>query len=324
MGATGARWAGERIHEVRSLELVLACWLLCCSSGGTEPSSPAVDEPASGAGGAAMTGAGGAMSKGGSAGNTIAMGAAGVGGAADAAGGTSAGGGAGTGGRAGTGGGGTGGGDAGLQVRTPTHVACIGDSITYGAGNISHPYPSNLQTLLGTGVKVQNFGVSGTTILSTSYGPYVKTPQYQAATDFVAQAGAASVVDVVIMLGTNDSARDNWTPDGKPKNDQRFLAEYGAMVDHFAALPTHPLVFLVFPTAVGMVPVGVLISGKVIHDEEIPLIKQLATEKGLPTIDANTPTTNHPEYFMSDNIHPNDAGYVALAQIIYDGLTLPR
>src|SRR4029079_3717098 len=126
---------------------------------------------------------------------------------------------------------------------------------------------------------------------------------------------------VVIMLGTNDSARDNWTPDGKPKNDQRFLTEYGELVDHFTSLPTHPVVFLVLPPAVGTVPQGVLINGKTLHDEVIPVIKQVAALKGMPTIDANAPTTNHPEYFMVDNIHPNDVGYVALAQIIYDGLT---
>jgi lysophospholipase L1-like esterase len=198
----------------------------------------------------------------------------------------------------------------------------VGDSITYGAGNISHPYPSNLQMLFGSSVKVGNFGASGSTVVSTSYLPYVNTQQYKDATNFVANAGTGAVVDVVIMLGTNDSAKDNWTPDGKPKNDQRFLTEYGALVDHFASLPTHPLVFLVFPTAiVGMVPQGVLINGTVIHDEEIPLIKQLAAEKGLPTIDANTPTMNHPEYFLPDHIHPNDVGYVALAQIVYNGLT---
>src|SRR5579859_841167 len=211
--------------------------------------------------------------------------------------------------------------------RMPTHVACVGDSITQGVGasSANTNYPADLQMLLGGGVQVGNFGHSGATMLSSGFGdaPYQNDAEYVAATDFVSGAGAGAVVDVIIMLGANDSRAPNWTPPGKPKNDQQYLKDYRAMVEHFAALATKPVVYLALPLATGTnCSCGASccqISGTVIHDEEIPLIRQLAQEKGLPTIDLNTPTTGHPEYF-ADGVHPNDAGYVVVAKIMEQGL----
>ena len=47
-------------------------------------------------------------------------------------------------------------------------VACVGDSITYGAGikdRKKNSYPAQLQSLLGEGYQVRNFGNSGSTLL---------------------------------------------------------------------------------------------------------------------------------------------------------------
>lgn len=208
------------------------------------------------------------------------------------------------------------------ETRMPTHVACVGDSITAGSGATStdKSYPSVLQGLFGSGVQVKNFGHSGATMLSAPYGdmPYRDQSEYPAATSFVMGAGGGAIVDVIIMLGTNDSKPFNWAPSGKPKNDQQFLTDYRAMVEHFLGLTPKPVVFLALPLATGTSPCC-SIDGKVIHDEIIPLIKQLATEKHLPTIDLNTPTTGHPEYF-GDGVHPNDATYAKVAQWMKDGL----
>ena len=210
------------------------------------------------------------------------------------------------------------------EPRLPTHVACVGDSITAGAGASASAknYPSVLQTLFGGQVQIKNFGHSGATMLSKPYGdlPYQDQPEYQGATAFVTGAGANAVVDVIIMLGTNDSKPFNWTPTGKPKNDQQYLKDYRAMVEHFTALTPKPVVYLALPLATGTSPCC-SISGTVIHDEVLPLIKQLAVEKMLPTIDLNTPTTGHSEYF-GDGVHPNDAAYAIVAQLMHDGLLL--
>jgi lysophospholipase L1-like esterase len=173
--------------------------------------------------------------------------------------------------------------------------------------------------LFGDQVKVMNFGHSSATMLSDGYGnlPYEDQPEYQDATNFVSGAGANAVVDVIIMLGTNDSKNFNWTPAGKPKNDQQYVKDYRAMVQHFLALSPKPVVYMALPlTAYAN---SYSISGTVIHDQELPLIEQLAAELQQPIIDLNTPTANHPEYF-TDGVHPNDAGYAVVAQIMHDGL----
>src|SRR5690349_1550962 len=99
---------------------------------------------------------------------------------------------------------------AAAEPRTPTHVACVGDSITQGVGASSGStnYPANLQKLFGDSVKVGNFGHSGATMLSAGFGdaPYQSDTEYQAASSFVTNAGAGAVVDVIILLGANDSS----------------------------------------------------------------------------------------------------------------------
>jgi lysophospholipase L1-like esterase len=65
------------------------------------------------------------------------------------------------------------------------------------------------------------------------------------------------------------------------------------------------------------------INGTVIHDEEVPLIRELAAQQLSPTIDLNTPTTGHPEYFV-DGVHPTDSTYALVAQLMYNGLLSPR
>ena len=212
---------------------------------------------------------------------------------------------------------------ANADVRVPTHVACVGDSITEGfaASNpATKSYPAQLQVLFGAQVSVKNFGRTGTTMLSQGFGdnPYENTFDYQNATNFVKATPANAVVDVIIMLGANDSKPSNWTPPGKPKNDQQYLIDYRAMVEHFLALTPKPEIFLALPLSTGTSPCCT-IDGKVIHDEELPLIRQLAKEKSLPIIDLNTPTAGHPEY-LTDGVHPNDGGYLVVAKLMHDGL----
>jgi lysophospholipase L1-like esterase len=210
---------------------------------------------------------------------------------------------------------------ADAAVRTPTHVACVGDSITAGVGASSSTtnYPAVLQTLLGSSVKVMNFGHSGATMLSVGDLPYQQQSEYTGATSFVSGAGASAVVDVIIMLGTNDSKPYNWTV-GTTTRAEQFRKDCAAMVDHFAQLAPHPLVYLALPPHAYNNTYQ--ISGTVLHDQIIPVIKQVAADKGIPVIDVDTPTTGHPELFP-DGVHPNDNGYKLVAQVMHDGLLAP-
>ena len=207
------------------------------------------------------------------------------------------------------------------EPRKPTHVACVGDSITEGAGasDPSKNYVSLLQGLLGNTVQVKNFGVSGATMLSAPFGdkPYTLQQKYTDSTTFVTSAGAQAVVSVIIILGANDSKPFNWDP-AAGKNDQQYKKDYLALVDHYLGLMPKPVVYVGYPLATGTAPCC-SIRGDVIHDQELPVIKQVAMERHLPIIDLNTPTTGHPEYF-GDGVHPKDAGYVVMADLVKKGL----
>src|SRR4051794_25029443 len=90
--------------------------------------------------------------------------------------------------------------------RPTTKLACVGDSITFGAGiqDRDHDsYPAQLGRMLGEAWDVRNFGVSGATMLKKGDKPYDKQKAYRDALAFKPDV-------VVIMLGTNDSKPQNW------------------------------------------------------------------------------------------------------------------
>lgn len=60
-------------------------------------------------------------------------------------------------------------------------VACVGNSITYGAGisnRDKNSYPAQLQYYLGDGYEVHNFGSNGATAQSDGDYPYIRTAVY--------------------------------------------------------------------------------------------------------------------------------------------------
>ena len=106
-------------------------------------------------------------------------------------------------------------------------VACIGNSITFGAGikNRSRDsYPSVLARMLGDNYWVKNFGVSARTMLNKGDHPYMNEPAYKNALAFNPNI-------VVIKLGTNDSKSFNW----KYKAD--FMKDAQNMINAFKGLP---------------------------------------------------------------------------------------
>ena len=119
---------------------------------------------------------------------------------------------------------------AAAQPRMPQYVACVGDSITAGTG-ASTPdmaYPADLRALFGGAAVVINYGHSGATMLSTGDLPYMNQPEYAAANSYLMGTAAGSIVDVIIMLGTNDSKAYNWAPGGASMATQ-FATDAGAL-----------------------------------------------------------------------------------------------
>src|SRR5207244_9354331 len=76
-------------------------------------------------------------------------------------------------------------------------VACVGDSITFGAGvenRENNCYPVVLGKLLGSRFDVRNFGVSGATLLKNGDLSYWKLPQFEQLTGFAPQV-------IILALG---------------------------------------------------------------------------------------------------------------------------
>jgi lysophospholipase L1-like esterase len=203
----------------------------------------------------------------------------------------------------------------------PTHVACVGDSITVGDGATSpqQTYPAALHGMLGPKIDVQMYGHSGATVMGKGAGdlPYDTQPEYAEATTYVSQAGPDSRVAVVILLGTNDSKANVWDAPGRK---ERFEADYNKLIDHFAELPTHPTVYLATPLGVGKDPCCG-IQGDVLTKEIVPAVEKIAKARGLPLIDLTQMIVGHAE-LLGDGVHPTDKGYEELASKV--GETLAR
>ena len=186
-------------------------------------------------------------------------------------------------------------------------VACIGNSITYGArikNRDRDSYPAVLSRMLGEAYWVKNFGVSARTLLNKGDNPYMNEKAYQDALAFNPNI-------VVIKLGTNDSKSFNW----KYKAD--FTKDLQTMVDAFKALPSQPKIYLCYPSKAYQT--GDNINDDIISKEIIPMIKKVAKKNNLSVIDLHTAMDGMPELFP-DKIHPNEAGAKVMAKAVYQSL----
>lgn len=185
-------------------------------------------------------------------------------------------------------------------------VACVGDSITYGAcvaDRANNCYPAVLGKLLGDRYEVRNFGVSGSTLLRKGDKPYWKETAFTQATDFAPHI-------VVIKLGTNDTKPQNW------KHRDEIEADARALVRHFKQLGSKPRVFLALPVPVLKTNYGINEEGVA---QEIPVFRKVAKEEGAGLIDLHSAVAA-PELFDKDGVHPNAAGAKKIAETVHAAL----
>ena len=192
------------------------------------------------------------------------------------------------------------------RAAEPVKVACVGDSITQGAGaQKGKSYPAQLQGLLGEGYQVGNFGVSGRTLLKKGDFPYWKEKKYQ-------EALAMEPAIVVIMLGTNDTKPQNW------KFEAEFAADYRELVKSFQTLKSKPKVFVCRPVPVpGKGNYGINEEN---IQKEIPRLDVLAKELGCEVIDMHAALEKSPE-LLPDRVHPNTAGAGEMAKVAAKAIT---
>jgi len=184
-----------------------------------------------------------------------------------------------------------------------TRVACVGDSITAGAGlsNASvESYPAVLAQILGGSYDVRNFGVSGATLLKDGDLPYASTSAHEDARYFLPKV-------VVIALGTNDSKPQNW------RHRNAFERDLFTLTRAFLTLPSLPTVYVCTPPTVFQDRWG--ITSAITSREIAPKIRRIAARQAWPVIDLETATRHSPEHFP-DGIHPNPLGAASLAATV--------
>jgi sialate O-acetylesterase len=199
-------------------------------------------------------------------------------------------------------------------------VACIGNSVTFGAGikeRSLNSYPAQLQKLLGSDYHVENFGHSGATALKNGHKPYYLKKEYRESLSFQPNI-------VIIHLGLNDQGMNNW-----PKHKDDFVDDYLDLIHTYQSLSSNPRVIIckMTPTFSGhhWFEEGMRESFKEVQAK----IEKVAELADLDLINLHEPLYRFPEFFP-DNIHPTKEGAALIAQKVksaitgeYGGLKLP-
>ncbi len=183
-------------------------------------------------------------------------------------------------------------------------VLCVGDSITEGCCSTNpdiRSYPAQLNRFLGNAYEVKNFGYGGRTLMTDSDWPYVKDPAY-------AQSLAYPADIVIIMLGTNDTRDYNF------ERIDKFTDDMTAFIESYQSMPSSPKVYVVT-------------SPKIFQTEElaerclkINEFQRIAAKRtGCPIIEFAQRSLTMADEFP-DGLHPNDTGYVTLAEYFYENI----
>ncbi len=194
---------------------------------------------------------------------------------------------------------------SGTSTEQPTalKVACVGDSITFGSGIKNrkiNSYPAQLQILLGADTLIGNFGKSGATLLKKGDKPYVEQLEYKAALEFKPNI-------VIIKLGTNDSKPHNW------EHQPKYVSDYVELINSFQNLKSKPTVWICYPVPVYPERWG--ITDKVVKEDIIPLIDEVAKQANVQIIDLYSALSGKKEMFP-DAVHPNANGAKVIAETI--------
>ena len=196
-------------------------------------------------------------------------------------------------------------------------MAMVGNSITYGA-TLSNPatesYPAQLSQMLSTvygdTVDIQNYGVSGRTMMRSAENPIWIENAFKNA--------LLSVPDIcLIMLGTNDSKPYRWASWG-----DEFLDDYLTMIDTFQFRNPDTKFIVCYPPPIWpQHEYGTTFDDKhndsILVTDIVPLIDTVVKRTGAVLIDFHTPFKDSVLLFP-DYLHPNVEGSRQMAKILFD------
>lgn len=192
-------------------------------------------------------------------------------------------------------------------------VACIGDSITDGAGKMDdgssndhnvHSYPVYLQKLLGFKYFVGNYGHGGQRMMSFA----TESPNYGPSVAFKPDV-------VIMMFGTNDANKDKYTPDwGTDAAKTRYMAAASKMLEDYKKANASVQMFVMTPPSK---------IRNVTHQKNALLAAQynreFASANGLTLIDMWA-ASEAENWVFNDGIHPQGTLYASLAEVVYNGV----
>lgn len=199
-------------------------------------------------------------------------------------------------------------------------VACVGNSVTYGAGIDNrevNSYPAQLQRMLGEDYEVINFGKSGATLLNKGHRPYCEQEEYKAALDFAGDL-------VVIHLGLNDTDPRNW-----PNYRDNFVADYLSLIESFRKVNPACKIWICRMTPISHRHPRFKSGTRDWYWMEQATIEEIASLGNTGLIDLQAGLYNRPD-LLPDALHPTAEGAGILAKTIcqeltgnYGGLQMP-
>ena len=190
-------------------------------------------------------------------------------------------------------------------------VACVGNSVTYGAGiadRANDSYPSQLQKLLGEEYQVENFGKSGSTLLRKGHRPYNDQSEYRAALDFAGDK-------VIIHLGLNDTDPRNW-----PNFKDDFIPDYIKLIESFRAVNPECEIWVCRLTPIAHRHPRFKSGTRDWYWQIQESIELLAKSLDLGLIDLQEGLYSRPE-LLPDALHPNAEGAGIIANSVYGAIT---
>lgn len=197
------------------------------------------------------------------------------------------------------------------SVQAQVKVACVGNSITYGAGIENRErdsYPAQLQRMLGDGYVVGNFGKSGATLLNKGHRPYMQQEEFKKAQTFAGDV-------VVIHLGINDTDPRNW-----PNYRDYFVRDYLALIDSFRVAKPGARILIARMTPIADRHPRFESGTRDWHEQIQQAIEVTAKIAGAQLIDFHASLYPYP-FTLPDAIHPNVEGAGLLAKTVYSAVT---
>ena len=199
-----------------------------------------------------------------------------------------------------------------------THIACIGDSLTYGCALplfFYRRYPAVLQRLLGPDYEVAVFAVNDRTLQNSGNKPFRKERAFRLSKEYLPDT-------VVLLLGTNDSKSSNWI------SAESFHRQYAELIIEYRNLPSKPRILIcTVPYAFSPSRLFSFITTKSmvscipqIADE----IKKIAESESAELIDLFALTEGKKELFGPDGLHPSPEGARIIAKKILESLCAPQ